>query len=82
VRVGVHVGEVMRAKVTSVDSIEVLLPAVRELYSRRPETRHLLAWELQHVLWSLGYTDDLADESEIQVAIEVARRDWQGDSAA
>ena len=59
-----------------------LLPAVRELYSRLPETRHLLAWELQHVLFSLGYTDDLANESEIQAAIEVAIRDWQESGAA
>jgi hypothetical protein len=40
-----------------------LLPAVRELYSRLPETYHLQPWELEHVLFSLGYTDDLADEA-------------------
>ncbi len=53
-----------------------LLPAVRELYSRLPETYHLQPWELQHVLYSLGYTDDLADEAEIAAAVEVARGDW------
>jgi hypothetical protein len=37
-----------------------LLPMIRELYSLLPETRRLLAWELQHVLFSLGYVDDLA----------------------
>jgi hypothetical protein len=37
---------------------------------------HLEPWELQHVLFSLGYTDDLADEAEIAAAIEVARQDW------
>jgi hypothetical protein len=42
-----------------------LLPAVRDLYSRVSETYHLEPWELQHVLFSLGYTDDLADEGEI-----------------
>ncbi len=63
------------------DSID-LLPAVRDVYSRRPETRDLMAWELQHVLFSLGYTDDLANEAEIQAAIEVAIRDWQESGAA
>jgi hypothetical protein len=63
------------------DSID-LLPAVRDVYSRLPETRGLMAWELQHVLFSLGYTDDLANESEIQAAIEVAIRDWQESGAA
>jgi len=53
-----------------------LLADVRELYSRLPETRLLEPWELQHVLFSLGYTDDLADEAEIAAAIEVAYADW------
>lgn len=53
-----------------------LLPAVRDLYSRLPETYRLEPWELQHVLFSLGYTDDLADEAEIAAAVEVARSDW------
>jgi hypothetical protein len=52
-----------------------LLPAVSDLYSR-PETYHLHPWELQHLLLSLGYTEDLADEAEIDAAIEVARTDW------
>ena len=53
-----------------------LLPALRDLYSRLPETYLLEPWELQHVLFSLGYTDDLADEAEIAAAVEVARGDW------
>jgi hypothetical protein len=53
-----------------------LLPAIRELYSRHPEYRHLQAWELQHVLWSLHYTEDLEDEGEIAAAADVARQDW------
>jgi hypothetical protein len=53
-----------------------LLPAVRELYSRLPETYVLEPWELQHVLFSLGYTDALADEAEVAAAVEVARGDW------
>jgi hypothetical protein len=53
-----------------------LLPAVRELYSRLPETRCLQPWELTHVLWSLNYTDELADEGEIAAASDVARQDW------
>jgi hypothetical protein len=53
-----------------------LLPAIHNLYSRVPETYHLQPWELQHVLYSLCYTDDLADEAEIAAAVEVARQDW------
>ena len=40
-----------------------ILPALRDLYSRLPETYHLEPWELQHMLYSLGYVDDLADEA-------------------
>ncbi len=53
-----------------------LLPAIRDLYSRHPETYHLEPWELQHVHFSLGYTDDLADEAEIAAAVEVAHSVW------
>lgn len=53
-----------------------LLPSLRDLYSRLPETYHLQPWELQHVLFSLGYTDDLAAESDIVAAVEAARADW------
>jgi hypothetical protein len=59
-----------------------LLAAVRELFSRLPETRCLEPWELQHVLYSLGYTDDLAHEAEIASAIDVARTDWTPDEGA
>jgi hypothetical protein len=60
-----------------------LLPHVRDIYSRIPEFYHLQAWELQHVLFTLGYVDDLADEGEIEAAIEVAREDYpQWGSAA
>jgi hypothetical protein len=59
-----------------------LLAAVRELYSRLPETRYLEPWALQHVLYSLGYTEDLADETDIAAAIEVARTDWTPDEGA
>jgi hypothetical protein len=52
-----------------------LLPAVRDLYSRLPEYVRHEAWELQPVLFSLGYVDDLADEAEIAAAVEVARTD-------
>jgi hypothetical protein len=50
-----------------------LLPALRDLNSRLPETYDLEPWELQHVLFSLSYTDDLAVEAEIAAAVEVAR---------
>ena len=53
-----------------------LLPAIRDLYSRHPEFFHHEPWELQHVLFSLGYVDDLADEGEIAAAVEVSRTDW------
>jgi hypothetical protein len=53
-----------------------LLPAIRDLSSRLPETYLLKPWELQDVLFSLGYTEGLADEAEIAVAVEVAREDW------
>jgi hypothetical protein len=53
-----------------------LLPATRELYSRRPEYFHHEPWELVHVLYSLNYTDGLADEKEIAAAVEVARTDY------
>jgi hypothetical protein len=59
-----------------------LLAAVREVYSRLPETRGLEPWELQHVLYSLNYTDDLADEVRIAAAVEVARTDWTPDEGA
>jgi hypothetical protein len=58
-----------------VNAVE-LLPLIRELFSRQPEYRHHEAWELVHVLYSLGYTDDLADEVEIDAAVEVARGDY------
>ncbi len=47
-----------------------LLPAIRDLYSCQPEYFHHEPWEFQHVLFSLGYTDDLADEAEIAAADE------------
>ena len=53
-----------------------LLPAIRDLYSKLPEAFYLEAWELQTLLWSLGYTEDLAGEAEIAAAAEVAREDW------
>ena len=61
--------------VGSVGSAELLL-AIRNLYSRRPEYFHHEHWELQHVLFSLGYVGDLADEAEIAAAVEVARGDY------
>jgi hypothetical protein len=53
-----------------------LLPAIRELYSRHPEYFHHEPWELVHVLYSLNYTDDLADEAKISAAVELARTDY------
>jgi hypothetical protein len=53
-----------------------LLPALRDLYSRLPEMYHREPWELVHVLFSLGYTNDLAAEAISASAVEVARADW------
>jgi len=53
-----------------------LLPALRDLYSRRPETYRLQPWELQWMLYALNYTDELEDEAQIAAAVEVARTDW------
>ena len=61
--------------VGSVGSAELLL-AIRNLYSRHPEYFHHEPWELVHVLYSLNYTDDLADEVEISAAVEVATGDY------
>lgn len=52
------------------------LANVRDLCSRLPETYLLEPWELQHVLYSLNYTDGLADEAEIAAAVEAARGDY------
>jgi hypothetical protein len=46
-----------------------LVPCLRDLYSRLPEMYFNQPWELQHVLFSLGYVDDLADEAEIAAAV-------------
>jgi hypothetical protein len=53
-----------------------LFPAMRDLYSGHPEYFHHEPWELQHVLYSLNYTNDLASEAEIAGAVEVARGDY------
>jgi hypothetical protein len=34
---------------------------IRDLYSRRPETVFSQPWELQMLLWSIGYTDKAED---------------------
>ena len=65
-----------------VHDLPCLLASVREVYSRLPETRYLEPWELQHVLYSLNYTDDLAEEAEITAAAEVAQTDWTPDEGA
>jgi hypothetical protein len=59
-----------------------LLAAIREVYSRLPEAYYREPWELQHILFSLGYTDDLADEAKIEAAIKIARTDRTPDEGA
>jgi hypothetical protein len=58
-----------------------LLPALRDLFSKDPEYRRLRPWELQTLLWTLHYTDELEDEAEIAAAAEVAHQDWTGRAA-
>jgi hypothetical protein len=45
--------------------------ALRDLYRRRPATRHLQAWELQWMLYALNYTDELEDGDAIADAVAV-----------
>ncbi len=59
-----------------------ILPMLRDLFSRFPEYRNHEAWELQHVLWSLRYSDELLDEDEIAAAAAVARKDFDPDAGA
>ncbi len=47
----------------------VIAPMLRDLYRRHPEARFLAAWELQTLLWCLGYADELLDEGEIAAAV-------------
>jgi hypothetical protein len=42
-----------------------LLPALRDLFPRRPETIDLEAYHLQWILFALRYTNELEDEAEI-----------------
>ncbi len=47
-----------------------VLGLVRELYSRQPEAQCLEPYELQSLLWSVGYCEDLIPEVEIAAALE------------
>jgi hypothetical protein len=58
-----------------------LLPIVRQLFSERPEYADHEAWELVHVLFSLGYVDELLDEGELGAAIQVVHTDATGEAA-
>jgi hypothetical protein len=53
-----------------------LVAALRDLYSRNTEYRHLQPWELQWMLYALNYTHELENEAEIAAAVEVARGDY------
>src|SRR3712207_946942 len=48
-----------------------LLYMVRDLYSHRPGTQDLEPGELQTMIWSLNYTDDLLPKDGIAAAVEV-----------
>jgi hypothetical protein len=53
---------------------------IRDLYSR-PETVFSQPLELQMLLWSLGYTDELVNERDM-AAVEAARKGWINYGAA
>jgi hypothetical protein len=59
-----------------------ILPMLRDLFSKHPEYRHHEPYELQSLLWSLRYTDELLDEDEIAAAAQVARTDFDPDEGA
>jgi hypothetical protein len=59
-----------------------LLPLLREFFSRYPEYRHHEAWELQWLLYALGFSNDLEDENEIATRAETARRDFDPEEGA
>jgi hypothetical protein len=59
-----------------------LLPILREFFSRYPEYRHREAWELQWLLYALGFSNDLEDENEIASGAETARRDFDPEEGA
>jgi hypothetical protein len=50
-----------------------VLGLVRELCSRRPEAWFLEPYELQSLLWSLGFCEHLIPEGEIAAALEALR---------
>jgi hypothetical protein len=54
-----------------------LLPILREFFSRYRE-----AWELQWLLYALGFSNDLEDENEIASGAETARRDFDPEEGA
>jgi hypothetical protein len=60
-------------------SSQDLLPMLRDLFSRFPEYRHHEVWELQWLLFALGYSEELEDEHEIASAAEMARCDFDPD---
>jgi hypothetical protein len=53
-----------------------LLLALRDLYSKHLQYWHHEPWELAHVLFSRGYVENLADETEIAATVEAVRTDW------
>jgi hypothetical protein len=62
----------MIAPQRSIDHPDVL-PMLRDLFSRHPEYRHHQPWELQWLLFVLGYSEQLEDENEIAAALEALR---------
>jgi hypothetical protein len=56
-----------------------VLAMLLDVYSKHPEAQYFEPYEVQSLLWSLGYTDELLDESEIAAAIEVGRSDYELD---
>ena len=48
---------------------------LHNFFHLHPEWRGLEAWELEHVLFSLGYLQDLPDVDDLGLALQVALMD-------
>ena len=64
------------------DGSREILRMLRELFSRRPEARCLEPWELQSLLFSLRYANELLNEGDLGAALEVARTDFGPEAGA
>lgn len=65
--------------VTEYNRGDQILPLLQALYLRDPTYRHARPNEAQALLWTLGYTEGVLPEEEIEAAMTVRRAlDSQG----